>query len=255
MPLLGFLCIMMVSKIILFCRGFKMNLSINQLTKENGSRSSILLKNRRPIQKIIQKIHAMKIPFKQVVVSKNSDIFSGDYFKSSNFDDYTYIAQLKPNHIVFYRTIYKHSNPSSIKTTVKNKSFESHKEKIVAILSYFYSDINIVCITSCTIKSNLNNIIYNFINPNIFLLDHYIKIIANNPRHENVKNLPNFMKYGEINFMHTCVMQQSDETNFENFLNKVNTYFIPNELDIKLNKDMSLEEFNDNLSIIDMYMI
>jgi hypothetical protein len=232
-----------------------MSVSINAVTKKKNTRSSMLLKNTKPIQNIIRKTHKLKVPFDKILVSQNSDIFTSDYFKKANFDDCTYIAQLRSDHITFYRTIYQHSNPTSIQTTVKNESFEKHREKIIKILSYFYNDINIVCITSCNIKSNLNNIIYNFINPDIFLLDHYVKIIANNPRHEKINNLPNFMRNGEINFMHTCILQQADETNFENFLNKVNDCFIPEELDIKLDKDMSLDELNDNLSIIDMYMI
>lgn len=224
--------------------------TIEGYTERKDKRIEFFTKNRKVISSMVKKAHKVKLIPEAITIANSNDIFSGHFFSDAVFNSCAYITKVDKDELSFYRTIYKSSAPTKIKTTVKNKYFWKYYERVMTVFLAFYEDINIVWITSGNIKGDVTSIFSRIISPSYKINDNYIKFVCRRPRFEQFKSVPSFLKMNEFNFI------ENDSDDFmDTFFERFNNQIIPNEPELKLNKDMDLNTLKDRLTLISMMLI
>lgn len=215
---------------------------------EKDKRRIIFGEHQKVITSIIKKAHRVSLIPQQVTVSSHSDIFSGYYFYNTTaFGSTAYIADLTMDEMSFYRTIYKHSQPEPIITHVNDEYFDKYHQRTLEVLSTFYNEVHLVWVTAGEL-GNISSLWSHLITPAFNIKENYLKFVAKKPRYKQLEDKPTFLNLDEVNF-------RENQDYLTTFFNNYNERVIPEELDVKLNKDMSIDELKQNLSLISMYMI
>lgn len=216
--------------------------------EKKDKRRIVFDSHRKVISKIIQKAHRVSLIPQQITLSSNNDIFSGYYFTHAvGFGSTAYIADLTMDYLSFYRTVYNHSDPQPIITHLNDEYFSKYYKRVLEVLSNFYDDVNLVWVTAGDIK-NIDSIISHLITPNFNIKENYLKFVAKKPRYKQFESMPTFLNLDEVNF-------RGNQDYLTTFFNNYNERVIPKELDVKLDKDMNMDELKQVLSLISMYMI
>lgn len=214
--------------------------------------------HRKVISDIVQKAHGVKLMPEAITIASGHDIFSGEFFDSCALNSCAYIAKVDKDELAFYRTIYKQSNkiidkdsaPLKIDTKFKNKYFKQYCDQVLAVYSTFYEEVNIVWITAGKIEGDVSSLFSKFITPSYTISDSYVKFICKKPRYDSFDRLPYFYKLDQLNF----IDNESDDF-MDIFFNKFNKHLIPDDPELKLNKEMDINTLIDKLTLISMCMI
>lgn len=214
--------------------------------------------HRKVISDIVQKAHGVKLMPEAITIASGSDIFSGEFFDNCALNSCAYIAKVDNDELAFYRTIYKQSNkiidkdsaPLKIDTKFKNKYFKKYCDQVLAVYSTFYEEVNIVWITAGKIEGDVSSLFSKFITPSYTISDSYVKFICKKPRYDAFDRLPYFYKLDQLNF----IDNESDDF-MDIFFNKFNKHLIPDDPELKLNKEMDKNTLIDKLILISMCMI
>jgi hypothetical protein len=233
-------------------------ISVEGWVERKDKRIEFFNNNRKVISAMVQKAHRVNLMPEAITLASNHDIFGGSFFSDAVFNSCAYIAKVSKDELAFYRTIYKHSqhsnnkcsSPLKIETTMKNEYFRQYCDRVLAVFSTFYEEVNIVWITSGEIEGDVTSFFSKFVTPSYKINDNYLKFVGERPRYKKFDNVPDFLNINEFNFMN------NDSDYFMNtFFDRFNTRIIPDEPDLKLNKDMDLQTLKDRLTLISMVMI
>lgn len=214
--------------------------------------------HRKVISDIVQKAHGVKLIPEAITIASGNDIFSGEFFDHCALNSCAYIAKVDKDELAFYRTIYRQSNtlvdketaPLKIDTKFKNKYFKQYCDQVLAVYSTFYEEVNIVWITAGKIEGDVSSLFSKFITPSYTISDSYVKFICKKPRYDEFDRLPYFYKLDQLNF----IDNESDDF-MDTFFNKFNKHLIPDDPELKLNKDMDRNTLIDKLTLISMCLI
>lgn len=225
-----------------------MSAMIEGWVEKKDKRRIIFDEHQKVITSIVKKAHRVALIPQQVTISSHSDIFSGYYFfNTTAFGSTAYIADLTMDEMSFYRTIYKHSKPEPIITHVNDEYFDKYHQLILAVLSNFYEEVHLVWVTSGEL-GNLSGFLSRIITPEFKIKENYLKFVAKKPRYSQLESMPTFLNLDEVNF-------RENQDYLTVFFNNYNDRVIPEELGIKLDKDMSMDELKQHLALIAMYML
>lgn len=207
--------------------------------------------NRKVITNIIEKAHNVKLHPKSVALDSSSDIFVMDYFADRTFHDSVAVANVDPQELAFFRSVYRHSkSKEKVDIAYKPKYFLEHYERMVEVYANFYEDVEIVWITSGKIESDITSVFSKIITPKYTINDNILKIIGVRPRYEKFKDIPSFIKINEVNFNGI-----SGDNFIDIFFQRFNGYVVPKGVDIEITKEMDMEELKEKLILLAMCMI
>jgi hypothetical protein len=204
--------------------------------------------NLNMITHLIEKAHNIQLSPASIVIDENDDILAMDYFDNRTFNNHVTVANVNSQELSFFRSVYRHSiSQEKINISYKPKYFSEYYERIIAVYSNFYEDVEIVWITNGKIENNTNNDVM----PTYNIQDNILKIIGINPRYSVFKDIPYFIQMNEINFNN-----KSGSDNFlDLFFERINQHVIPKNVDIELHRLTDIDTLNEQLVLISMWII
>jgi hypothetical protein len=200
------------------------------------------------ITHFIENAHNIQLPRDGIVIDENDDILAIDYFDNRTFNNHVTVANVSPRELSFFRSVYRHSiSQEKISIDYKPKYFSEYYERIIAVYSNFYEDVEIVWISNGQIENNTNNDVM----PTYNIQDNILKIIGINPRYSVFKDIPYFIQMNEINFNN-----KSGSDNFlDLFFERINQHVIPKNVDIELHRLTDIDTLNEQLVLICMCIV
>lgn len=203
--------------------------------------------NLNMITHLIEKAHSIQLSPDSIVIDENDDILSMDYFDNRAFNNHVSVANVNPRELSFFRSVYRHSIlQEKINIAYKPKYFSEYYERIIAVYSNFYEDVEIVWMTNGQIENNTNNDVM----PTYNIQDNILKIIGINPRYTVFKDIPYFIQMNEINFNN-----KSGDNFLDLFFERINQHVIPKNVDIELHRLTDIDTLSEQLVLISMCII
>lgn len=166
-----------------------------------------------------------------------------------NLDDPIYINNIKENSFTFFKSIYITSSGQPFNYRYDDNEFTVYQQKALALLRTFYHDVDVIYMAHTFTKLNYENLLFKLMVKDLNIKNDNIRFSGLKAKINDMAKMPSMLYFDRIDYS-----ENRSVNSLALAIDRYNEYIISKYSDLRLDIDMSLDEFKSTLEVIEMIL-